>query len=327
MADLLEETERPSAAGSTEENSMLDTYSRTVVGVAERISPAVVNISILKVKKEISGTGSGLIIAPDGYVLTNEHVIHGANLIEVRLNDGRAFDAQIVGTDQATDTGVLRIPGSDLPCAQLGDSQNLKVGQLVVAVGNPLGFQCTVTAGVISALGRALRSTTGRLIENVIQTDAALNPGSSGGPLVDSRGEVIGMNTAIIYPAQGLCFSIPMNTVKRVVQMLISKGKVSRGYLGIIAQPAPLVRRTVRTLGLQRESGIRVVDVAPRSPAAHAKIMKNDIILGIAGNVIANVDELHRFLDENPPGKDYMVTVLRGATLLELPLCPAELTE
>ncbi|KPL13348.1 serine protease, partial [candidate division WOR_3 bacterium SM1_77] len=219
---------------------VLDYYSRTVVGVADKISPAVVNIGVLNVRRERSGTGSGLIITPDGYVLTNEHVIHGVNLIEVKLNDGRKFNAQIVGTDPTTDTAVLRVPGSNLPLTQLGESKNLKVGQLVVAIGNPFGFQCTVTAGVISALGRSLRSTNNRLIENVIQTDAALNPGSSGGPLVNSRAEVIGMNTAIIYPAQGLCFAIPIDTVKRVVQMLISEGKVSRGYLGIMAQPVPL---------------------------------------------------------------------------------------
>ena len=307
-----------------DDNAILDSYSRTVIGVAEKISPSVVHIGVLKVRKEQTGTGSGLIITPDGYVLTNEHVVHGANLIEVRSNDGPKFDARIVGTDPATDTAVLRIPGSNLPSAALGDSQKLIVGQLVVAIGNPFGFQCTVTAGVISALGRSLRSTNGRLIENIIQTDAALNPGSSGGPLANSRGEVIGMNTAIIYPAQGLCFAIPVNTIKRVVQMLISQGKVSRGYLGIMAQPVLLERRVTRALGIQQESGVGVFEVARNSPADKALITPNDVILDIDDRPVTNVDELHSFLDENPAGKEYEVTVLRGASLLKLVIKPAE---
>jgi S1-C subfamily serine protease len=312
-------------AGSDDETTLLDAYSRTVVGVAEKISPSVVNIGVLKVRKEQGGAGSGLIITPDGYVLTNDHVVHGANLVEVKLNDGRKFGAQIVGTDPATDTAVLRIPASKLPSAHLGDSQKLKVGQLLVAIGNPFGFQCTVTAGVISALGRSLRSTNGRLIENIIQTDAALNPGSSGGPLVNSRGQVIGMNTAVIFPAQGLCFAIPINTVKRVVQMLISKGKVSRGYLGIIARPASIQRSIARALGLKQESGVGVVDVAPKSPAEQARIVPNDIILNIGGTSTTDVDELHRFLDENPAGQNYQINVLRGATLLKLSVLPQEI--
>lgn len=307
------------------ETTVLDAYSRTVIGVAEKVSPSVVNIGVLKVRKEQSGAGSGLIITPDGYVLTNEHVVHGANLIEVRLNDGQKTDARIVGTDPATDTAVLRIPCTDLPCAQLGDSSHLKVGQLVIAIGNPLGFQCTVTAGVISALGRSLRSTNGRLIENIIQTDAALNPGSSGGPLVNSQNYVIGVNTAVIYPAQGLCFAIPINTVKRVVQMLISQGRVSRGYLGIIARPAPLTQRTRRALRLNQESGVGVVEVAPASPAAKAKMMPNDIILRIGDTIVTNIDELHRFLDENPAKKHYRISVLRGAHILELTVIPTEM--
>ncbi len=325
MSNLIQKNLPCTKAESVDDSALLDAYSRTVTGVADTISPAVVNISVLNKRGEQSGAGSGLIITPDGYVLTNEHVVHKASLIDVKLNDGSKFQARIVGTDPATDTAVLRIPGSGLPCAQLGDSQTLKVGQLVVAVGNPFGFQCTVTAGVISALGRTLRSTTGRLIENIVQTDAALNPGSSGGPLVNSRGEVIGMNTAIIYPAQGLCFAIPVNMIKRVVQMLISNGKVSRGYLGIVAQPSPLTRRTIRALKLQQESGVRVVDVAPKSPADIAKILPNDIVLIIANETITSVDDLHRFLDENPPGIDYLMTVLRGGSLMKINVCPLDL--
>jgi len=196
---------------------------------------------------------------------------------------------------------------------------------LVVAIGNPFGFQCTVTAGVVSAMGRSLRSTNGRLIENIIQTDAALNPGSSGGPLVNSRAEAIGMNTAIIFPAQGLCFAIPINTVKRVVQMLISKGKVSRGYLGIIARPAPLPRRLMRGLALNQTSGVAVVEVTPKSPAESAKIVPNDIILGIDAKPITDIDELHRFLDAHPAGQTYKIAVLRGTTIMELLVRPLEI--
>jgi S1-C subfamily serine protease len=307
-----------------DENTLLDSYSRTVIGVAEELSRSVVNIGVLKARKEQSGSGSGLIVTPDGYVLTNEHVVHGASLIEVRCNDGCKFDARIVGTDPATDTAVLRIPGSALPGAALGDSQILKVGELVVAIGNPFGFQCTVTTGVISALGRSLRSTNGRLIENIIQTDAALNPGSSGGPLANWRGEVIGMNTALIYPAQGLCFAIPVNTIKRVIQMLISRGKVSRGYLGIMAQPVLLERRLTRTLGVHQESGVGVFEVVRNSPADKALIIPNDVILDIDDVPITNVDELHSFLDDNPAGKECKITVLRGTSLLKLVVIPAE---
>ena len=247
---------KPSAKASPPNKSaLLDAYSQVVVGVAEKLSPAVVHISMTgRGKKEVRGTGSGLIITPDGYALTNRHVVHGAKVIEVTLNDGRIFSAELVGEDAPTDVAVLRISASNLPIAQLGDSQSLQVGQLVVAIGNPLGFQCTVTAGVISALGRTLRTETGRLIENVIQTDAALNPGSSGGPLVNSQGEVIGINTAIIYPAQGLCFAISINAVKRVAGMLIATGKVSRGYLGIAAQPIRFYAHLARVLKLNQEA-------------------------------------------------------------------------
>jgi S1-C subfamily serine protease len=324
MAHNREVTDKPECAENADDNEFLDSYSHTVIKVAKMLSPCVVHIGIVKGRKEQTGTGSGLIITPDGYVLTNEHVVHGASLIEVRSNDGRKFDARIVGTDPATDTAVLRIPGSDLPSAHLGDSQKLNVGQLVVAIGNPFGFHCTVTTGVISALGRSLRSTNGRLIENIIQTDAALNPGSSGGPLANSRGEVIGMNTAIIYPAQGLCFAIPINSIKRVVQMLISQGKVSRGYMGIMAQPVVLERRVTRELGVNQKSGVGVFEVARNSPADKATIIPNDVILDIDDIPVTNVDELHSFLDENPAGKEYRVTILRGTSLLKLVITPAE---
>jgi S1-C subfamily serine protease len=307
---------------------LLDAYSRVVTGVAEKISPAVVNITVTDETKNISGAGSGVIVTPDGYVVTNEHVVHSAKSIEIMLNDGRTFSVEkIVGKDPATDIAVLRILGNNLPTAQLGDSQSLKVGQLVVAIGSPFGFQFTVTAGVISALARSLRSQTGRLIENIIQTDAALNPGSSGGALVNSHAEVIGINTAVIYPGQGLCFAIPINTVKRVVSMLISTGKVSRGYLGITAHTIQIQRRIVRGLQLEQESGVSVVEIMPQSPAHTAKLMRKDIILHINGTSIATIDDLHRFLDEHAVEKSYEMTVLRGVNIIKTMVTPAELPQ
>jgi len=309
-----------------DDKCLMDVYSQVVVGVAEKVSPAVVNISVTHKKEGLQGTGSGLIVTPDGYIVTSEHVVHDARSIAVTLNDGRTLSAvQIVGTDPATDTAVLGIFATDLPTALLGDSSCLKVGQLVVAIGNPFGFQCTVTSGVVSALGRSLRSQTGRLIENIIQTDAALNPGSSGGALVNSREEVIGINTAILYPAQGLCFAIPINTVKRVIGMLMSHGRVSRGYLGIIARSIPLQRLIVRRFNLSQESGVEVVDVARTSPAQNAQLIRKDIILRIADTAIITIDDLHRFLDENTVGKTYEMTVLRGTQLIKVLVVPEEM--
>ncbi|MFQ5835530.1 MAG: S1C family serine protease [bacterium] len=314
----------PSGVRSADETGLLDAYSQTVVSVSEKLSPAVVHINLVQRERKLRGNGSGLIVTPDGYLLTNRHVVHEAEMIEVTLNDGRTFSAELVGEDAATDVGVLRISASDLPLGQLGDSQTLRVGQLVVAIGNPFGFQCTVTAGVVSALGRALRTETGRLIENIIQTDAALNPGSSGGPLVNSKGMVIGVNTAIIYRAQGLCFAIPINTVKRAAGMLIATGKVSRGYLGITAQPVPLYPRLTRALKLTQKSGVGVLEVIPGSSAQRAGLMSRDIIVSIAGVPISNVDDLHRFLDEHPVGESYEMIVLRSGTAMKLVVRPDE---
>jgi S1-C subfamily serine protease len=308
-----------------DDNLLLDIYSQTVISVAEKVSPAVVNISILDENRRMIGAGSGLIITPDGYILTNAHVVTSAQTLTVNLNDGRSYTGQTIGVDPPTDTAVIRMMGSDIPAALLGDSNHLKVGQLVVAIGNPFGFQCTVTAGVISALGRSLRSQTGHLIENIIQTDAALNPGSSGGPLTDSRGMVIGMNTAVIFPAQGLCFAIPVNPVKRVVNMLINQGKVSRGFLGVILQTVPLQRRLIRTLELNQATGVIVLEVASGSPAEKAKIKPRDIILQIGGTTATTMDDLHRFLTENPPGKEYELTTLRYGATIKLKVVPEEM--
>jgi S1-C subfamily serine protease len=314
----------PSPAKPVDDSALLDTYSQTVVGVAQRLSPAVVHISVGGRRRDLRGTGSGLIVTPDGYVLTNRHVVHGAKAIEVTLNDSRTFSAELVGDDAATDVGVLRLPPSDLPIAELGDSHNLRVGQLVVAIGNPFGFQTTVTAGVISALGRSLRTESGRLIENIVQTDAALNPGSSGGPLVNSEGKVIGINTAIIYRAQGLCFAIPINTVKRVAGMLIATGKVSRGYLGITAQPVQLYPRLATRLKLDQQSGVAVLEVISGSPAQKAGLTSRDIIVSIGQIPTPSVDDLHRFLDGHPVGVSYEMMVLRNGTVVTLNVSPDE---
>ncbi|MFQ5795061.1 MAG: S1C family serine protease [Candidatus Bipolaricaulia bacterium] len=304
----------------------LDAYSQVVVGVTEQISPAVVNIDVVQAGgrqgSQRQGKGSGTVITPDGYVLTNSHVVHQVGQIEVNLNDGRSFRGKLVGEDPHTDLAVVRVSQSDLPTAELGDSGSLRVGQLVVAIGNPLGFQSTATAGVISALGRSLRTQTGRLIENIIQTDAALNPGSSGGPLVNARGEVIGINTAIIQYAQGICFAIPANTAKRVSGMLITHGVVSRGYLGISAQRWPLLRQVKWDLGIEQESGVMVMEVGRGSPAKQAGLRDRDIILSIAGSPVEDIDDLHRFLDENPVERDYELVILRRGKRTQLTVRP-----
>jgi len=309
------------------EEEPLDAYSRVVVAVAERVSPAVVHIAVARggtAQRRGVGVGSGVVLSPDGFILTNSHVVSGARDLAVSLNDGRRFRAQLVGDDPHTDLAVVRIPAQDLSPAPLGESSRLRVGQLVVAIGNPLGFQCTVTAGVISALGRAFRACTGRLIENVIQTDAALNPGSSGGPLCDSRGQVIGINTAIIPYAQGLCFAIPIDTAKRVAGQLIAKGRVTRGYLGVAAQTWPVPLALQRLLPLGQKTTVMVVDVVPDSPADRAGVMPRDVLVALGGRPLATVDDLHRFLDEAQVGAAYPLRLIRDGRLLELTVRPTE---
>jgi S1-C subfamily serine protease len=314
---------------------LLDAYSRAVTDVVTKISPAVAHIHV---KKKISreprrpgsspekeGSGSGFIITPDGYIVTNCHVVEGANLVEVTLADGTTCSAEVIGRDAATDIALIRINGSGLIMVGLGDSDKLRVGQLAIAVGNPLGFQSTVTAGVISALGRSLRSQTGRLIENVIQTDAALNPGNSGGPLLDSRGCVIGINTAIIQYAQGICFAIPVNTMRWVVTQLIREGKVTRGFLGISGQTVPLPVRVVRYFQLNHDSGVQVIDVSPGSPAYHAGLKEGDVLVSLDGKAVNNIDDIHRRLSRESIGKHLDIVLLRGWTArLEKEIVPAE---
>jgi S1-C subfamily serine protease len=312
----------------------LDAYSRVVTSVADRVSPAVVNVSStheVKVRTrsgerqtgERSGAGSGVVITPDGYVLTNSHVVAGASRLVVTTSDGREVAAEPVGEDPHTDLAVIRVARDGLIAAPLGDSGALRVGQLVVAIGNPLGFQCTVTAGVISALGRAFRTRTGHLIENVIQTDAALNPGSSGGPLCDASGRVIGINTAVIAYAQGLCFAIPSDTATRVVGQLISKGRVVRGWLGIAGQTWKLPAALRHHTRDEQRTAVLVAEVVPDGPAAQAGLRRRDVIVGIADRPVASVDDLHRFLDEHPAGA-FPVQVLREGLPADLTVQPGE---
>lgn len=297
------------------DRDLLDGYSQTVTAVAEQVSPSVVRI-------EGSGSGSGFVMTPDGYLLTNSHVVSGEKRIHVTLQDGQRMPAQLVGDDPHTDIALLRIDAPKLAALAFADSSTLRVGQLAIAVGNPYGFDCTVTAGVVSALGRSLRTKTGRLIDDVIQTDAALNPGNSGGPLVDSRGQVIGVNTAMILPAQGICFAIAANTASFVMGKLIHEGRIRRSYLGVAGQNVPLHRRVVRFHELTKESGVLVVSVEPNSPAARAGLHDGDLIVAYGDHPVAGVDDLHRLLTEEQAGIGATVTILRELKKLDLQVEP-----
>ena len=302
----------------------LDAYSKTVIHAARRVSPAVANIEVAGKSGKKSGGGSGFVFTPDGFVLTNSHVVHGSTRIDVALPDGRQFEAELVGDDPATDLAVVRIHGSTLPSVELGDSSALQVGELVVAIGNPYGFQYTVTAGVVSAMARSFRSAAGRMIDNIIQTDAALNPGNSGGPLVNGRGLVVGVNTAVILPAQGLCFAIPSNTATFVAGQLILWGRVKRSYIGLGGHDVPLHRRIVRFHQVSSNSGVMALNIEPNGPAAVAGVQENDIIVEFAGEPISKVDDLHRALTEERVGKAVSLVILRGLEKMELMITPLE---
>ncbi len=301
----------------------LDAYSRAVIRAAEQVSPAVVNIDVQQRRGERGG-GSGFLFTPDGLILTNSHVVHRASRIEVTLMDGRRRQADLVGEDPDTDLAVLRIGAPGLAPVQLGQSRSLRVGQVVIAIGNPYGFQYSVTAGVVSALGRSLRAQSGRLIDNVIQTDAALNPGNSGGPLVTAQGQVVGVNTAVILPAQGLCFAIPINTAKLVAGRLIRDGKIRRGYLGVAGQNVPIPRRLVRAHQLPAESGVLVVSVEDGGAAKQAGLAVGDVIVGYGEHSVAGIDDLHRLLIDEAVGAPSTLTILRAAELLRIGIVPGE---
>lgn len=302
------------------DHELLDAYSRAVIAAAETVGPAVLHLQVES--RGRGGSGSGVVFTPDGYVLTNSHVVAGATALTATFPDGRSMGATLVGDDPDTDLAVLRLAGEAPAFARLGDAQRLRVGQLVVAIGNPLGFQATVTAGVVSALGRSLRARSGRLIDSVIQTDAALNPGNSGGPLVTARGEAVGINTAIIAGAQGICFSISADTVKFVAARLIRYGRVHRSYIGLSGQNVVLPRRVVRFHGLMREGGVRVDATLPEGAARAAGILPGDVIVEFAGEPIGSVDDLHRRLTEDLIGKPAGVVVLRRAERRAMTVVP-----
>src|SRR5581483_7881256 len=295
---------------SERDEELLDAYSRAVVSVVENVGPAVVSIQVKNRQSRGTGegAGSGVIITPDGFVLTNNHVVEHSQELKVNLTDGNTLPAQIVGTDPATDLALVRVDAPRLPMAHLGDSAALRVGQLAIAIGNPLGFQNTVSAGVVSALGRSLRGQTGRLIENVIQTDVALNPGNSGGPLVDSRGRVVGINTAIIALAQGISFAIPVDTARWVVAELLAWGRVRRGYLGVAARQRPVERRLAYRHGVAGAGAVEVLSVEPGAPAAQAGLAEGDLIVAVDGRPVTTVDDLHRALGGSAIGRPMTVT-------------------
>jgi S1-C subfamily serine protease len=315
-------------AAETSEVELLDAYSRAVIKVVDAVGPAVVGISVGQASDRKAqgqaGTGSGAVITPDGYILTNDHVVHGAGPVGVRLSDGTSLPAHLIGTDPATDLAVIRVTASSLHHATLGESAAIKVGQLVIAIGNPFGFQSTVSTGVVSALGRALRSQEGRLIENIIQHTAPLNPGNSGGPLVDSRGRVVGINTAIIAMAQGIGFAIPANTARWVVSQLLLHGRVRRGFLGLAGRARPLERRLVRFYQLAGEYAVEAISVDLKGPAAQGGLREGDLIVAINGESVASVDDIHRFLAEWPVGEPVSLTIIRGSERQELNVVPAE---
>ena len=297
----------------------LDPYSAQVVHAYELVAPAVVHIAG-------RGQGSGVIFTPDGYVLTNSHVIAGSDALKVSLGDGRTLPATLVGDDPETDLAVLRLPGAGYPAAELGSSARLRVGQMVVAIGNPFGFQSSVTAGIVSALGRTLRARSGRLIDSVIQTDAPLNPGNSGGPLVSGTGRVVGVNTAIIAPAQGICFAIGIDTAVDVAQRLMRAGRVRRSRIGLGAETVPISLRVRRHFALDGESGAMATTIEPGGPAEAAGLLRGDVILAMDGQPVRGVDDLHRLLTAERIGAPQALSVLRGTNLEQLTITPAERT-
>jgi S1-C subfamily serine protease len=321
------------SASANRDANLLDAYSQAVVQAAERISPAVVYIRVAKAfhgyraapgAEPMRGSGSGFIFTPDGFILTNSHVVHGSAAIDVTLSDGRRFDAALVGDDPGSDLAVIRISAEGLVPASLGDSAKVRVGQLAIAIGNPYGFQYSVTAGVVSALGRSLRSQSGRLIDNVIQTDAALNPGNSGGPLVNSPGEVIGVNTAVILPAQGICFAVAINTAKFVAGQLIRHGRIRRAYLGIGGQDVLIPRFVVRSHQLGAATGVLVISREEHSPAQRAGLKEGDVIVALDDALVRGVDDLYKLLTDGRIGERCRLTLLRQNQKIELAAVPEE---
>lgn len=321
------------AAETNVDGELLDAYSNAVIGAAKRVSPSVVNIDVQvpvpagrgpRRPGQGHGSGSGFIFTPDGFLLTNSHVVHDATFIEVTLQDGTKLPARIVGDDPQTDLAVIHITASGLPAVEFTNSSAIQVGQLVVAIGNPYGFQTTVTAGVVSNLARGFRSQTGRLIDNIVQTDAALNPGNSGGPLVDSRGRVVGVNTAIIPMAQGICFAIPSNTAQFVAARLIRDGRIRRSFIGIAGQNVPLHRKVVRFHRLDVDTGVLVVGLEPGSPAQQVGVREGDVIVSFDAKPIFTIDDLQRLLTAERVGVASSLQVIRGTELQTFEVTPSE---
>ena len=320
---LLEDDAAPAPA--VPESEALDAYSRAVTSVVDKVGPAVASVSVKSRSRfRPEGGGSGVLFTPDGYLLTNAHVVRGAREVAISLPDGTTHSAHVVGEDPATDLAVVHIDATHLPAAELGRSAALRVGQLVVAIGNPLGFSFTVSAGVVSALGRTLRAQDGRLMDAIIQSDVALNPGNSGGPLVDSRGRVVGINTAVILGAQGLSFSVPVDTARWVLGELMTQGRVRRGVLGLAGQLRPLDRRLARRYDISQKTGVEVMEVVAGKPAAKAGLKPGDILISLDGQPAPSVDEVHRMLDASSIGRAMKAQVLRGASLIDVQVTPSE---
>jgi S1-C subfamily serine protease len=326
--------ERPDAASQfpapASDDQLLDAYSRAVTGAVDLVGPSVVHIQVegpasKSTERTPRGSGSGVIVSPDGLILTNSHVVHGAAGISVATSESRPMPARLLGDDPDTDLALIRVvPSVTLPAARLGDSRALRVGQLAIAIGNPLGFECTVTAGVVSGLGRTLRARSGRLMDDVIQTDASLNPGNSGGPLVTSAGQVIGINTAIIMGAQGICFAVASNTAQFVLGHLIRNGRVRRSVIGIAGQQTPIARKVARFHGLDQASGVRIGGLEPDGPASRAGLLVGDVLVKIEDKAVAGVDDLVRLLTDERVGQPTALTFLRGVELKRLTVAPAE---
>lgn len=332
VSDELGSSDNASSQPETtqDERPLFDAYSQAVVDVVDRVGPAVVRVETPpdREKHQRGGTGSGVVISPDGLVLTNSHVVQGAASVRLALADTRTVKARVLGDDPHTDLALLRVVDDvSLPAARLGDSKGLRRGQLVVAIGNPLGFESTVTAGVVSALGRSLRSRTGRLIDDVVQTDAALNPGNSGGPLVSSRGEVIGINTAVIAGAQGICFAVASNTASHVVSEIVRHGRVRRAFIGVAGQTVPLPRRVALALGLAQARGVAIASLEPDSAAARAGLQPGNIVLALDGEPVTGADDLVRLLGAARIGVATTLSVIAGAERRQVVVVPGERTE
>ncbi len=314
--------EQPPVPDASDEDAALDAFSKVVVRVADDLRPAVVNLRVGRGRQ--MGTGSGVLFSPEGFLLTNHHVVGESDRVRVRLHDGQEVSGRVVGNDPWTDLALVRADGDTFPYAPLGDSAKLRVGQLVVAIGSPLGFESTVTAGVVSALGRTLRSVTGHLVDNVIQTDAALNPGNSGGPLVDGRGRVVGINTAVIQPAQGICFAIPVNMAKHILPSLMRHGRVIRGYLGLHGRQVPIPANLGRRIGIEMGSGVEVLQLEDAGPADRAGIEIEDVIVQFEDESVSSVDDLHKYLTAHPVNKSATIGLVRDGRRMEVRVVPTE---